>query len=107
MALIGVNLLPRPPKIGTQKTRLASQDDSFGYTWGEYICWKLQFVKSEVTKIYMAYFELTYKATEAAVAGRFSSIQVLGPQHVSFSLPHKNKKKYLERLSPLPRLRRL
>ena len=49
MALVGVNLLPRPPKIGTQKTRLASQDDSFGYTWGEflvwicklYICWKL------------------------------------------------------------------
>ena len=41
MALIGVNLLPRPPKIGTQKTRLASQDDIFGYSWGEYICWKL------------------------------------------------------------------
>ena len=37
MALIGVNLLPRPAKIGTQKTRLASQDDSFGYTWGEFL----------------------------------------------------------------------
>jgi hypothetical protein len=37
MALVGVNLLPRPPKIGTQKTRLASQDDSFGYTWGEFL----------------------------------------------------------------------
>ena len=55
----------------------------------------VQFVKLEVTKIYMAYFELIYKATEAAVAGMFSSIQVLGPQHVLFSLTHKNKKKKL------------